>query len=131
MMGSNISLSSSSLIPKGTAIRRIEHKDVVTVLNSFAYVLDDVGNVESVTQVDGSIWDYAYDGRYRLTSAVRDNANTSPTITATYAYTYDDGDHSGHKGTNPNSVEFSGALSVLCESWAESLEMLCRGCRIM
>jgi len=39
-----------------------------------------------------SLWEYEYDGRYRLTSAVRENAAT-PTITATYEYTYDDGDN--------------------------------------
>jgi len=74
-------------------LTKIEHKDGVTVKDSFAYVLDDVGNVDSVEQVDGSVWDYWYDGRYRLTKATRDNKTTSPTITATYEYTYDDGDN--------------------------------------
>ncbi len=43
------------------------------------------------THEDGSFWDYGYDGRYRLTSAVRSNANE--TMEANYAYTYDDGDN--------------------------------------
>lgn len=41
-------------------LTKIEHKDGVTVMDSFAYVLDDVGNLESVEQVDGSVWDYWY-----------------------------------------------------------------------
>ncbi len=49
-------------------------------------------NIAQTTQADGSLWDYEYDGRYRLTKAVRDNAST-PTITVTYEYTYDDGDN--------------------------------------
>jgi YD repeat-containing protein len=50
-----------------------------------------VGNITSTTHEDGALWDYLYDERYRLTSAVRSNA--SETIEATYAYTYDDGDN--------------------------------------
>ncbi|GMV95134.1 MAG: hypothetical protein AMXMBFR82_49120 [Candidatus Hydrogenedentota bacterium] len=69
----------------------IEHKDGTTVLDGFAYALDDVGNITSTTHEDGSFWDYEYDGRYRLTSAVRKNSNE--TIEATYAYTYDAGDN--------------------------------------
>ena len=36
---------------KRNRLTKIEHKDGAAVLDSFAYVLDDVGNVESVTQV--------------------------------------------------------------------------------
>ncbi len=50
------------------------------------------GNITQTTNEDGALWDYEYDGRYRLTKAVRKNAST-PTITATYEYTYDDGDN--------------------------------------
>jgi YD repeat-containing protein len=53
----------------------------------------DVGNISTMTQDDGTVWDYDYDGRYRLTSAARDNAGESPTISATYTYAYDDGDN--------------------------------------
>ncbi len=69
----------------------IEHKDGANVLDGFTYALDDVGNITQTTHEDGSFWEYGYDGRYRLTSAVRSNANE--TIEATYAYTYDDGDN--------------------------------------
>jgi RHS repeat-associated protein len=69
----------------------IEHKDGANVLDGFAYALDDVGNITSTTHEDGSFWEYLYDGRYRLTSAVRSNANE--TIEANYAYTYDAGDN--------------------------------------
>ncbi len=74
----------------------IEHKDGANVLDGFTYALDDVGNITSptgakrsrhggngrsgseamraqTTHEDGAFWDYGYDGRYRLTSAVRSN----------------------------------------------------------
>ncbi|MCC6695245.1 MAG: hypothetical protein IT365_06415 [Candidatus Hydrogenedentes bacterium] len=69
----------------------IEHKDGTTVLDGFYYDLDAVGNITSTTHEDGAFWDYAYDGRYRLTSAVRSNPNE--TIEAAYSYTYDAGDN--------------------------------------
>ncbi|GMV90599.1 MAG: hypothetical protein AMXMBFR82_03770 [Candidatus Hydrogenedentota bacterium] len=69
----------------------IEHKDGTTVLDGFTYALDDAGNIATTTHEDGSFWEYLYDGRYRLTSAVRSNANE--TIEANYAYTYDAGDN--------------------------------------
>jgi YD repeat-containing protein len=70
----------------------IEHKDGETVKKSFTYALDDVGNISTMTQDDGTVWDYDYDGRYRLITATRDNAAESPTISATYTYPYDDRD---------------------------------------
>jgi len=47
--------------------------------------------ITTLTQADGSDWAYQYDGRDRLTKAERDN--DGDTITATYEYTYDDGDN--------------------------------------
>ena len=72
--------------------RMTKIKHGTTVKQSFTYDLDDVGNITTTTDNDGSLWEYEYDGRYRLTQAVRDNAST-PTVTATYQYTYDDGDN--------------------------------------
>ncbi len=69
----------------------IEHKDGANVLDGFTYAQDGVGNITQTTHEDGAFWEYGYDGRYRLTSAVRSNANE--TIEAAYAYTYDDGDN--------------------------------------
>ena len=71
---------------------KIEHKDGTTVKESFLYALDDAGNITKTTQADGSYWDYTYDGRYRLITAIRNN-KSSPTISAKYAYTYDAGDN--------------------------------------
>ncbi len=73
-------------------LTKIEHKDGTTVKESFLYALDDAGNITKTTQADGSYWDYTYDGRYRLITAIRNN-KSSPTISATYAYAYDAGDN--------------------------------------
>lgn len=35
----------------------------------FRYELDAVGNITKATELDGTAWTYAYDNRYRLTSA--------------------------------------------------------------
>ena len=56
---------------------------------SFAYGLTDVGNITKITDGDGVNWNYTYDVNNRLASASRKNAAT-PTITASYTYTYDD-----------------------------------------
>lgn len=72
-------------------LTKIEHKDGSTVLDGFTYALDNFANITKTTHEDGSFWDYLYDGRYRLTSAIRSNANEI--IEAAYSYTYDDGDN--------------------------------------
>jgi RHS repeat-associated protein len=69
----------------------IEHKDGTTVLDGFTYALDKVGNITKTTHEDASYWDYLYDNRYRLTSAVRKNSTGH--IQAAYTYTYDGGDN--------------------------------------
>ncbi|MCF6283609.1 MAG: cysteine peptidase family C39 domain-containing protein [Candidatus Hydrogenedentes bacterium] len=69
---------------------KIHHKDGSTVKQGFDYEFDDGGNITKITHEDGASWAYEYDGRERLTSAVRSNTS-SPTIDATYEYTYDDG----------------------------------------
>lgn len=69
----------------------IEHKDGTTVLDGFTYALDKQGNITNTTHNDSSYWDYLYDDRYRLTSAVRKNATGN--IQAGYTYTYDGGDN--------------------------------------
>ncbi len=66
------------------------------------YALDDNGNITKTTIEDwssmppktGSLWDYEYDGRCRLTKATRSNDDApDETIQAVYEYTYDDGDN--------------------------------------
>ena len=84
----------------------IAHKDGANVLESFAYLLDDVGNINKTTHADGAYWDYVYDGRYRLTDATRYNKTTSPTIEAGYAYTYDEYDNMSTK-TAPFEDDFN------------------------
>ena len=75
-------------------LTKIDHKDGSTIVQGFTYALDNGGNITKTTHEDGSLWTYAYDGRYRLTSAVRANAaSPNNTIEAEYAYTYDDGDN--------------------------------------
>ena len=57
-------------------------------------MLDDTGVIDSILQLaDSSRWDYQYDGRNRLTKAVRNNDFFTPTISATYEYSYDNGDN--------------------------------------
>jgi RHS repeat-associated protein len=70
----------------------IHHKDGSTVKQGFDYTFDDGGNITRIDHEDGSYWAYDYDGRDRLIEALRGNA-ASPTILATYEYTYDDGDN--------------------------------------
>jgi RHS repeat-associated protein len=62
-------------------------------LDSLTYGLDAQGNITKTTQTDGSVWNYTYDGRYRLVTAARNNMASSPTITATYRYAYDNADN--------------------------------------
>ena len=71
---------------------KIEHKDGATVVDSFAYALDDGGGITRLTQGDGSLWDYEYDARYRLTQAERYDTDGT-TLLHRYSYTYDDGDN--------------------------------------
>ena len=70
----------------------ILHKDGTTVVQGFEYTFEDGGNITRIDHEDGSYWEYDYDGRERLVEAVRGN-HATPTIEATYAYTYDDGDN--------------------------------------
>ncbi len=92
--------------PVLSKVEGIEHKDGANVLESFAYLLDDVGNINKTTHADGAYWDYVYDGRYRLTDATRYNKTTSPTIEAGYAYTYDEYDNMSTK-TAPFEDDFN------------------------
>jgi RHS repeat-associated protein len=70
----------------------IHHKDGATVKQGFDYTFDDGGNITRIDHEDGSYWTYDYDGRERLIEAIRGN-HATPTIEATYAYTYDDADN--------------------------------------
>jgi YD repeat-containing protein len=70
---------------------KLEHKYGATVLDGYTYALDAAGDITRVTDQNSEYWDYAYDGRDRLTSAVRKNSGA--TISASYAYTYDGGDN--------------------------------------
>ena len=69
---------------------KIEYKDGEAVLDGFTYTLSAGSNIVTTAHADGAEWTYEYDGRHRLTKAERDN--DGDTITATYEYTYDDGD---------------------------------------
>ena len=70
---------------------KIEHKDGATVLDGNTYALDAGGEITRVTDQYSAYWDYTYDGRQRLVTAVRNNSGA--TIAATYRYTYDAGDN--------------------------------------
>ena len=70
----------------------IVHKDGTTVVQGFEYTFEDGGNITRIDHEDGSYWEYDYDGRKRLVEAARGN-HATPTIEATYEYTYDDGDN--------------------------------------
>jgi RHS repeat-associated protein len=70
----------------------VHHKDGTTVKQGFDYTFDDGGNITRIDHEDGSYWAYDYDGRDRLIEALRGN-HASPTILATYEYTYDDADN--------------------------------------
>jgi RHS repeat-associated protein len=70
----------------------IHHMDGTTVKQGFDYTFDDGGNITRIDQEDGSYWEYDYDGRERLIEAIRGN-HATPTILATYEYTYDDADN--------------------------------------
>lgn len=87
---------------------------------------DDGGKTTRIVQKDGSYWEYDYDGRDRLTDAVRGN-HATPTILATYEYTYDDADNmltkkvpwyddfedGNHTGWSGNTVNYSVSGGVL------------------
>ena len=76
------------------SMTKIQHKDGAAVKESFTYALDDNGNIDKTTHEDGSLWDYLYDGRYRLTKATRSNAaSPNDTIKAVYTYAYNDDDN--------------------------------------
>lgn len=78
----------------------IHHKDSTTVKQGFDYTFDDGGNITRIDHKDGSYWEYDYDGRDRLTLAERSNSG-SPTIVATYEYTYPPAADLRHDGDNP------------------------------
>ncbi len=61
-----------------------------TDLEEFLYELDAVGNITKTTELDGTEWVYAYDARYRLTSAVAAEG-TKKKWKETYVY--DNGDN--------------------------------------
>jgi YD repeat-containing protein len=82
----------------------IEHKDGATALDGYTYGLDAQGDITRTTHQDGSYWDYTYDGRQRLITAVRNNSGA--TIAAKYYYTYDAGDNLVTKKT-PFSDDFN------------------------
>lgn len=80
-------------------LTKIEHRDGANVLSSYAYTMDDVGNILTQEEADGFTWTYGYDGRYRLTSAVlADGTRTR----WRESYVYDDGDNMLTK-TQPSS----------------------------
>ena len=54
------------------------------------YYLIRAGDITRIRR-DGAYWDYAYDGRYRLTSAAR--KNSGGTTLQSHAYVYDAGDN--------------------------------------
>ena len=60
-------------------------------MDGFTYALDSQGEITRVTYQDGAYWNYAYDGRYRLTSALR--KNSGGTTLQAHAYVYDAGDN--------------------------------------
>jgi len=47
-----------------------------TTLNQWTYTLDSVGNIVTTDHSDGPRWKYTYDQRYRLVTAVRDDAQS-------------------------------------------------------
>ena len=65
----------------------------MAVKQSFLYALGYIGNIVKTTQNDGSVWEYTYDNRYRLVTAIREEEDAGPEIEAKYIYTYDDGDN--------------------------------------
>ena len=77
-----------------------------TAVESYDWILDDVGNITEMRHLDGSWWDYVYDDRYRLTSAVRNNRAVAPTTVATYSYGYDGSDNLESK-TTPFEDDFT------------------------
>ncbi|MBL7649526.1 MAG: hypothetical protein JNK74_25395 [Candidatus Hydrogenedentes bacterium] len=104
----------------------IHHKDGATVKQGFDYTFDEGGNITRIDHEDGSYWTYDYDGRERLIEAIRGN-HASPTILATYEYTYDDGDNmltktvpwyddfedGNHTGWSGNTGDYSVSGGVL------------------
>ncbi len=61
-----------------------------TDLEEFVYALDNAGNITTTTELDGTVWDYEYDDRYRLTLA---EAHIGTKAKWKEAYVYDDGDN--------------------------------------
>ncbi len=70
---------------------KLDHKYGATVLDGYAYALDASGGITRVTDQNSEYWDYTYDGRQRLVTAVRNNSGAA--IAAAYRYTYDAGDN--------------------------------------
>ncbi|MCW1926011.1 hypothetical protein OKA05_25860 [Luteolibacter arcticus] len=69
------------------------HSDAIsgstaTPLTRYGYELDNVGRRTKATLIDGSNWNYGYNDRSEVTSAVRKNATgtTIPALGATYQY---------------------------------------------
>ncbi|MBL7645031.1 MAG: tetratricopeptide repeat protein [Candidatus Hydrogenedentes bacterium] len=115
----------------------IHHKDGTTVKQGFDYTFDDGGNITRIDQEDGSYWEYDYDGRDRLTDAIRGN-HATPTILATYEYTYDDadnmltkkvpwyddfedGNHTGWSGNTANYTVSGGVLKNTLDTTVRDL----------
>jgi RHS repeat-associated protein len=75
------------------------HTDATTTALRLDYALDAGGNITGVSEYQGTdplttpltTWAYGYDGRGRLTNAVRSDGDQS--ISATYTYAYDAGDN--------------------------------------
>jgi len=59
---------------------KLDHKYRATVLDGYTYTLDAGGDITRITEQNSEYWDYAYDGRDRLASALRKNRGA--TITA-------------------------------------------------
>ena len=73
------------------------------MLASYEYLMDNMGNIETLTQEDGFEWAYGYDGRYRLTSATLSDGTRTRWAEA---YAYDDGDNLTQR-TRPWSDTFN------------------------
>jgi RHS repeat-associated protein len=61
---------------------------VATPLTRYGYELDSLGRRKKATMVDGSNWNYGYNDRSEVTSAVRKNSSGTaiPALGATYSY---------------------------------------------
>jgi len=79
---------------KRNRLEGIQHLDGTgAAVEWFDWDLDAVGNITGMTHLDGSVWDYVYDKRYRLTDAFRSNRAVDPSTVATYSYGYDGRDN--------------------------------------